>query len=155
MEKGGLQALNPRLRRGREEGRTGSTWIPPAFLANLLHRLRLKVESASTGSHAFRLPLGSASGKSQQRAGVREEREVGIFSPPGRPPWGCCWLAASLTLQWSLLLSRWPSSHRLHWDSRSYSFSSHCHPLCYQGQVTHYSLGFPTSHQCLCKASAY
>lgn len=87
-----------------KEGMTGSTWIPPAFLANLLHQPRLTVPSASTGSHAFWSPLGSASGKFWQETGGREERKWGIFSPPAPSPGSHFYLVISLTLQWSLVL---------------------------------------------------
>lgn len=105
-----------------KEGMTGSTWIPPAFLANLLHQPRLTVPSASTGSHAFWSPLGSASGKFWQETGGREERN-GEYLVPQLPP-------QEVTSIWSYLSpcnGHWSYSHQFPWDSRSYFSSSPLH----------------------------
>lgn len=134
-----------------KEGMTGSTWIPPAFLANLLHQPKLTVPSASTGSHAFWSPLGSASGKFWQETGGREERKWGIFSPPASLPRKS--LLSGHISHLAMVTGPIPTSSP--GIPGATSLPPHCIPLCYEHQVSLYSLGFPTSHQSLYTPSVY
>lgn len=83
--------------------------IPPAFNASLLYsakadlhgaQLRLTRKDHQPALELW-LSLGSASVKSWQEIGGKEEKEVGIFGPPDFSLWGHLWLAAFVILQWS------------------------------------------------------
>lgn len=113
-----------------KEERTGNTWVPPAFSLSLFHQLRLMggicIKCPMPSGYPWDQPVGSP-GRGLVGAGREKQKYLVGLVPPHGVAFG--WLLPSLCNPWSLLLSKWPSSHPLHWDSKSLSSSSARCPL--------------------------